>query len=62
MPLVLPPLHLLPGDRVTICGRPETVTRVKDRGAWVHVHVVGGGGDPFLFRPHDAVPVTARAN
>lgn len=57
----LNPLALHDGDAVTLAGRPETVTRVRDAGAWVHVNVVGDGGDPYLVRPHDTVPVHNRA-
>jgi hypothetical protein len=61
MTILIAPLDLRPGDHAIICGRPETVTRVQDAGEWVHVYTVGDDGDAFLFRHHDAVPVTQRA-
>lgn len=54
------PAELRADDVVTLAGRTETVRHVTDKGDWVHVHVMNDGGDPYLVRPHDTVPVHNR--
>lgn len=57
----LNPTNLHEGDTVTLAGRTETVTRTRQDGDWVRVNVIGDGGDPYMVRPHDTVPVHDRA-
>ncbi|MCZ4510465.1 hypothetical protein O3Q52_20175 [Streptomyces sp. ActVer] len=51
--------QLKPGDNITLCGRPEIVTRVEDAGTYIHVYVPDDPSDPYLLKPNEIVPIHA---
>lgn len=48
---------LNPGDVITLCGRRETVTRIKHTSTHIHVYVPDDPTDPYLLKPNEIVPV-----
>lgn len=53
--------HLNPGDQITICGQPQTVSATAHDGDKVHLHVVGDPYSPYVFPDSDLITVTAFA-
>ncbi|BBG20789.1 hypothetical protein RVR_P2106 (plasmid) [Actinacidiphila reveromycinica] len=58
--VVVSPKDLREGDLVTIAGNTETVAKVTDQGAWIHVYTISKGGRPYLVRPYERVPLLRR--
>ncbi|MET7795708.1 hypothetical protein [Streptomyces decoyicus] len=48
MPIRLLVRHIRPGDRVEICGQPETVTRIERTGDQIDLYVLGSS-NPHTF-------------
>lgn len=49
--------HLKPGDRITLCGRHETITRVEHVNGEINVYVPDDPNDPYLLGPNEIVPI-----
>ncbi|MFJ3950255.1 hypothetical protein ACIPXV_09320 [Streptomyces libani] len=54
MPIRLLVRHIRPGDRVVICGQPETVARIACSGSQIDLYVLGSSV-PHSFSDSDLI-------